>query len=247
MDSEFLFIGHRGTRTDFDENSIIAFEKALDSGANCIEFDVRKSKDGNLIILHDPTLDRTTRNSGLIKNLHLNEIKEIRTKNDGSNIPTLSEILKTLKGKTKFMIELKVDNIYDKIIRIVNHFGLLDDCIFSGRNLQELVAIKKVSNESRICYNITKGLGFTLNDFLNFKGLLKKDIKPDMISLRSSLVSKKFILICHEFKIKALAWDFISYKNAISKIKSLVDLGIDGILFDNYKNIQIIKRLFCTN
>ncbi|MDX1798471.1 MAG: glycerophosphodiester phosphodiesterase family protein, partial [Candidatus Lokiarchaeia archaeon] len=117
MDSEFLFIGHRGTRTDFDENSIIAFEKALDSGANCIEFDVRKSKDGNLIILHDPTLDRTTRNSGLIKNLHLNEIKEIRTKNDGSNIPTLSEILKTLKGKTKFMIELKVDNIYDKIIR----------------------------------------------------------------------------------------------------------------------------------
>ncbi|MDX1798607.1 MAG: hypothetical protein R3255_08165, partial [Candidatus Lokiarchaeia archaeon] len=107
--------------------------------------------------------------------------------------------------------------------------------------------LKKVSNESRICYNITKGLGFTLNDFLNFKGLLKKDIKPDMISLRSSLVSKKFILICHEFKIKALAWDFISYKNAISKIKSLVDLGIDGILFDNYKNIQIIKRLFCTN
>ncbi|MFW9820986.1 MAG: hypothetical protein ACFFE5_15380, partial [Candidatus Thorarchaeota archaeon] len=95
-----------------------------------------------------------------------------------------------------------------------------------------------------ICYNITKGLGFTLDELLNFKSLGKKDIKPDIISLRSYLVSKKFIKICHEFKIKSLAWDFISHKNPITEIKSLIDLGIDGILFDNYKNMQQIRDLF---
>ncbi len=243
MDSEFLYIGHRGTRTDFDENTIIAFEKALEFGANCIEFDVRESKDGELIILHDPTLERTTKSSGLLRNLHLNEIKEIMTKINNKPIPFLSEVLKVLKGKTIFMIELKSNNIWDKVIKIVNEHKILKDCIFSGRNLQELGKIKNHYLNSRICYNITKGLGFTLNEFLNFRNLGKIPIKPDLISLRSSLISIKFIELCHEFKIKSLAWDFLSYKNPILQIKTLIDLGIDGILFDNHRNIERIKHL----
>lgn len=243
MDSEFLFIGHRGTRTDFDENTITAFEKAIEFGANCIEFDVRETKDGKLIILHDPTLERTTKSSGLLRNLHLNEIKEIRTKINDNQIPSLSEVLKTLKGKIKFMIELKSDNIQDKVIKIVNEHKILEDCIFSGRNLQELDSLKKEYLNSRICYNITKGLGFTLNEFLNFRSLEKIPSKPDLISLRSNLISNEFIEICHKFNIKSLSWDFLSYKNPISQIKSLIDLGIDGILFDDHNNIDRIKYL----
>jgi glycerophosphoryl diester phosphodiesterase len=243
MDSEFLFIGHRGTRTDFDENTITAFEKAIEFGANCIEFDVRETKDGKLIILHDPTLERTTKSSGLLKNLHLNEIEEIRTKINNKPIPVLSDVLKSLKGKTKFMIELKTDNIKYKVIKIINEYKILEDCIFSGRNLQELENIKKEYVNSRICYNITKGLGFTLKEFLNFRNIAEMPRKPDFISLRSNLISIKFIKICQKFNIKSLAWDFLSYKNPISQIKSLIDLGIDGILFDDHKNIDRIKHL----
>jgi glycerophosphoryl diester phosphodiesterase len=242
MKSEFLYIGHRGTRTFFDENTITAFEKAIEYGANCVEFDVRETKDGKLIILHDSTLDRTTKSSGLLKNFSYDEIKRFRTINYDENIPLLSEVLKVLKRKTFFMIELKDDNIKDKIIYIVNKYNILEDCIFSGRNLHELAEIKREFYNSRVCYNITKGLSFNINDFLKFDDQKKFKFKPDLISLRSNLITRKFIKVCHEYKIKSLAWDFTLYKDPIFKIKSLINFGIDGILFDNHINIMKIKR-----
>ncbi|MFX0004112.1 MAG: glycerophosphodiester phosphodiesterase [Candidatus Hodarchaeota archaeon] len=244
MKSEFLFIGHRGTRTIFDENTITAFEKAIEFGANCVEFDVRKTKDGELIILHDHTLDRTTKSSGLLENLSYNEIKEFRTKKRSDPIPLLSEVLKGLKGKTLFMIELKVNNIIQNVLNIINNYTLLDDCIFSGRNLQELSEVKKFYPNSQICYNITKGFDFNINDLLKFDKFKRFNIKPDFISLTSNLITKKFIEICKAFSIKSLAWNFIIYKDPISKMKSIIDLGIDGILFDNHQNIPKIKRYF---
>ncbi len=247
MNSEFLYIGHRGTRTVFDENTITSFEKAIKFGANCIEFDVRETKDGKLIILHDPTLNRTINCSGLLKNFSYDEIKELRTRNHGDAIPLLSEVFKVLKGKISFMIELKDDNIKDRVLKIVNDHNLLEDCIFSGRNLQELGEIKTVYHNSRICYNITKGLGFTINEFLKFESFSKNIIKPDLISVRSNLITKKFIEVCYELKIKSLAWDFIPYKDPILQIKSLIDMGIDGILFDNHNNIGKIKRWLYAN
>ncbi|MFX0038456.1 MAG: glycerophosphodiester phosphodiesterase [Promethearchaeota archaeon] len=244
MKSEFLYIGHRGTRTIFDENTITAFEKAIQFGANCVEFDVRETKDGELIILHDSTLDRTTKRSGVLENLSYNEIKEFRTKMHSDPIPLLSEVLKGLKGKTLFMIELKVNNIGKSVLNIINHYKLLEDCIFSGRSLQELGEIKIIYPNSQICYNITKGFDFNINELLKFDKHKKFNIKPDFISLTSNLITKKFIQICHEFNIKSLAWNFIIYKDPILKIKSLIDLGIDGILFDNHQNIPKIKRWF---
>lgn len=242
MSSEFLYIGHRGTRAIFDENTISAFVKAIELGANCIEFDVRETKDGKLIILHDKTLDRTTTGSGLLRNFNYSKIKEYRTKNHNERIPLMGEVLNFLKGKTQFMIELKDKYVKDGILKIINHYELLEDCIFSGRDLQELGNIKDHFPNSRICYNITKGLDFKINDFLKFGKIKKLTIKPDLISLRSNLVTKDFIQVCHKNNIKSLSWDFLSYDDARTHIKSLIVKGIDGILFDDHRNIAVIKH-----
>ena len=106
MNRNFLFIGHRGTRIS-DENTIYAFNKALKYGAEYIEFDVRKTKDNKLIIIHDATLERTTKGSGLIKNLTYNDISKYKTKRNSSKIPLLSDVLEKFKDQIKFMIELK--------------------------------------------------------------------------------------------------------------------------------------------
>ena len=119
MSSKFLYIGHRGTRAIFDENTISAFVKAIEFGANYIEFDVRETKDGKLIIMHDNTLDRTTTGSGLLKNFNYYEIKEYRTNNHSEEIPLLGEALNFLKGKTQFIIELKDNNIKERILKII--------------------------------------------------------------------------------------------------------------------------------
>ena len=185
MSSDLIYIGHRGTRTNFDENTIKAFKKAIEYGASCIEFDVRKTKDEKFIIIHDSSLDRTTNGLGLIKNYNYNEIEKYRTKNHDCTVPLLSEVLEELKGKVQYMIELKDEDIRDGILKIVKKKNIFEDCIFSGRNLTDLQEIKKGYPNSRICYNITKGLGLKINNFLRLGKIKQLSFKPDYISLRS--------------------------------------------------------------
>lgn len=241
MGPEFLYIGHRGTRASFDENTIEAFKKAIEFGAGYIEFDVRRTKDKEIIIFHDSSLERTTNGTGLIKNFNYNEIKKYGTKNHNYAIPLLSEVLDELKGEVKFMIELKDDDLVDEILKIAKKYSVFEECIFSGRNLMDLQDIKKSYPKSRICYNITKGFGFKIDDFLRLGRLKQLEFIPNLISLRSDLISVEFIEICHDNNIKSLAWDFISYNDPLFNIKSLINLGINGILFDDYRNISKIK------
>jgi glycerophosphoryl diester phosphodiesterase len=242
MNPNFKYIGHRGTRVGFDENTNSAFETVIKYGANYIEFDVQKTKDGKLIILHDYSLERTTNGSGLLREYSYQEIKTFRTKKKREQIPNLEDLLDILKGKTKFIIELKGENVKNEVLSLVNKKDLINDCVFSGRNLGDLLLIKLNYPECKICYNITKGRDITLEKFMNLGKKKKLTEKPDLISLKSNLVTSQFIDICHNNNILTLSWDFINYKNALDKIKSLVNIGIDGILFDNYKNIPIIKR-----
>ncbi len=242
MNRNFIFIGHRGTRIS-DENTIYAFNKALKYGAEYIEFDVRKTKDNKLIIIHDATLERTTIGSGLIKNLTYDEISKFKTKRNNEKIPLLSDVLEIFKRKIKFMIELKGESIRKQIMDLITENDLIKQCIFSGRNLNDILLIKKEYPESKICYNLTKGKSLTLTEFLKM-GSQKQKISYDfdMINLRSNLVSSKFIEICHKNNIMTLSWDFLHYSNPLDKIKKLIRKGIDGILFDNYKNIPIIEE-----
>ena len=110
MNKNIILVGHRGTRV-CDENTIYAFNKALRYGANYIEFDVRKTKDNQLIIIHDATLERTTNGIGLIKNLTYNKINQFKTKINQEHVPLLSDVLEIFIDKINFMIELKEKNI----------------------------------------------------------------------------------------------------------------------------------------
>ena len=164
------------------------------------------------------------------------------TRNNRFQIPLLSEVLLGLKEKTNFIIELKDEGLRDYVPKIVKEYSLLKKVIFSGRLLQDLKSIKIQYPQSSICYNITKGVDYTLPLFMKQSLRLKNDFKPDLISLKSTLISSKFIEICHKNNILALAWGFHETKNPLKWIKSIAKLGIDGILFDNHKNIPKIKR-----
>jgi glycerophosphoryl diester phosphodiesterase len=240
MTQDFMYIGHRGTRTSFDENTILAFKKALEYGANYVEFDIRKTKDNKLIVIHDTTLERTTNGSGLVKNLTYKEVSNFRTNINLSPIPLLSDIFSELKGKTKFMIELKETNILDDVVEIVMSNDILEDCIVSGKYLADLLEFKKNFPQNKVCYNITNGKGLTLTNFMKLSKNKREKYKIDIISLKSSLVSKEFIEACHQSRIKSLSWDFLDYENPLNKIKSLISYGVNGILFDNYRNIRKI-------
>ncbi len=237
-----FFIGHRGTLIDHDENSLDAFEAALKFGANYIEFDVRKTKDNELVIFHDSKVDRITHSKGLLENYTYSEIARMHLKLTNSHIPTLNEVLKTFGNKIKFMVELKGENIREDVIRTINNHNLLEDCIISGRNLLDLEKIKRNYHESYVCYNITRGKSLKFKDFMKQGKERRLHFIPDFISLHSKKITQEFIEVCHTNNILVLSWNFIGYNNPIDVIKGLVEIGIDGILFDNYKNIEITKQ-----
>jgi len=81
MKRDLLFIGHRGTIIDYDENTLKSFEAAIKSGAQYIEFDVRRLNDGNLLVFHDAFIDKTNVGSVYLKDLTYTELKnyKIRT------------------------------------------------------------------------------------------------------------------------------------------------------------------------
>ncbi len=236
-----LFIGHRGTLVDYDENTLEAFEIAIKSGANCIELDVRRTKDRKLIVFHDNTLTRTTNSKGLLNNLNYDDVKNLKTKKRNQNIPLLDEFIDYITDKTQAIIHLKDEGIEKEIFDLINKRGVLKNCILSGRDINRLKRYKKAFKLIRTCFNITKGRGLNLKEFIE-KGCRKnlKDL-PDMINIRSDLISNRFIDVCHVNDIKSLAWGFIGYEQPLQVIKSLISNQIDGILFDDYHNLKIIR------
>jgi glycerophosphoryl diester phosphodiesterase len=242
MKKNILYIGHRGTRTDYDENTLEAFDVAYKSGAQLVELDVRFSKDEKLVILHDETIDRTTNGSGLLKEKNYSELLKYRTNKKKSIIPLMNDVFNKFDYPKRFMIDLKDLKVKFKLISLIINNNISNQVIFSGRDYNFLRNIKQEVPDCHVCYNITKGIGLSLRQLLNESSdyLWELESNIDMISLKSSLISKKFINQCHRYQIKALAWDFINYENPITKIKEIISIGIDGILFDDHRNITII-------
>jgi glycerophosphoryl diester phosphodiesterase len=114
-----LVIAHRGDSARRAENTIASFASALEVGAEIVEFDVQLSKDGHVVVIHDPTVDRTTDGTGAVKDLTLAELRRLSAgypsrfgdEFRGERIPTLAEVLGLLRDRAIGMIEIKHDSV----------------------------------------------------------------------------------------------------------------------------------------
>jgi len=117
-----LRIGHRGARAYAPENTLASFKKALEIGVDAVELDVRKTRDKQIVVIHDADVKRTTNGEGLVSELTLKEIQSFSS--EGEKIPTLEETLDFLGKKVKVFIELKEVGIEEQVISIIHHKGL---------------------------------------------------------------------------------------------------------------------------
>lgn len=119
--SKIEVVAHRGASGYAPENTMAAFDKAVEMGADAIELDVHRSKDGELVVIHDATVDRTTDGTGRVQDLTLEELKSLDAGGwmgwqfAGEKIPTLAEVLDRYSGKIKILIELKTPDMYPGI------------------------------------------------------------------------------------------------------------------------------------
>jgi glycerophosphoryl diester phosphodiesterase len=165
-----LILAHRGYAAEYPENTLLAFKEAEKAGADGLELDVQMTKDGELVVIHDEKVDRTTDGNGLVKDYNLNDLKKLdarfkfKTFPKREQIPTLNEVLEWLAGTGMVCnIELKnsiipYDGMEEKVINMVRAFDLADRVIISSFNHYSIVKSYMLAPEIEIAPLLSDGL-----------------------------------------------------------------------------------------
>lgn len=154
---------HRGASAYAPENTLPAFQAAMEQGADGIELDVHLSRDGELVVIHDEELDRTTNGTGLVKDHTLAELKKLCADNGMSGygdvrIPTLQEVLELVKPSGMLVnIELKTgilwyEGIEKKTLDLVEKLGMKNRTVYSSFNHYSIAEVQRLAPEAETAY-----------------------------------------------------------------------------------------------
>jgi len=231
---KILIIAHRGASNIAPENTLKAFKKAIELGADYIEFDVHQSKDGEIVIIHDANTFRTTGHLGLIKDMTLEEIKNLDC-GDGEKIPTLGELIKLAEGKISLNCEIKAKGMTQKIIEILRETDFFEPTIISSFNHSELLKIKNVEPKIKLAALNPTHTGWIINWFSR-KNVIKTASKNNFYAINPLylIVNQKFIDNAHEKNLKVFPWTV----DSISSIENLIKMGVDGIISNNISRVK---------
>lgn len=149
-----IIIGHRGASGYEPENTLSSFKKAIEMGVDMIECDVHQCASGEIVVIHDATVNRTTNGEGFIHEKTLKEIKQLKTTGN-EQIPTLQETLDCINRKVTINIELKGKNTALAVATIIKKYikeknWKYDDFLISSFNHHELKYIKELIPEIKI-------------------------------------------------------------------------------------------------
>lgn len=225
---ETKVMAHRGASTEAPENTMAAFQKAIDDMADYIELDVQFTNNGEVIVMHDSNAYRTT---GVDANIVNMTYKEVKTLDAGSwfsdeyvgeNVPSLKEVLELTQGKIKLNIELKpADNgtaLAKNTVRIIEKYNMVNDCVITSFSESALKAVKTYNQEIKVGYILSAAYG----DFYDMKNV-------DFFSVNAAFLSKRTIDAIHNSGKRVYAWTV----NNKESIKNLTNKGVDGIITDN--------------
>lgn len=149
-----IFIAHRGASGDHPENTLLAFREALKLGANWLELDVHLSKDGEVVVIHDEQLDRTSSGHGRVGECSLAVLRTYDA-GQGEKIPLLREVLELLDEETVLNVELKGAGSAEPTARLLNELfeqGRLtaDNLLISSLDVQELRSFRSLQPDLRM-------------------------------------------------------------------------------------------------
>lgn len=210
-------LGHRGAPALEPENTLRSFKKAIELGVDQIELDVRFSKEGELMVIHDEKLNRTINGKGFVRDFTLAELKKLDA-GKGEKIPTLQEVIELVRDKDVFLqIELKELNMERHVLDLIQKNNFEEKVMIISFLHKELRKIKELN--SKIKTGILIGRRFI--DPL--KRL--REVKADAVSMRHTLVSKRLVEKLHQNNIELTVW----VVNELKDVRRMVDLGVDII------------------
>ena len=230
---------HRGFSLQYPENTMTAFRKALEAGADGIEMDARLTQDGQIVIMHDPTIDRTTNGKGKVRDMLLQEIlgldagikKGVVFENE--RVPMLEQVFAELGGKLLLNIELcnydEGDNrqLANQTVELIEKYKLVDSVIISSFRFNNLVYVKD-KNPGISCGLLAKQglMGLFARNLLNHSVSVDA-LHPYYTDVNAGLIRKE-----QQCGRKVRAWTV----NAPQDIRQLYELGVDAIFTDDPLN-----------
>ena len=174
--------GHRGYSGKYPENTLLAFQKAIEAGADGIELDVQFSKDGKLIVMHDERVDRTTNGTGFVRDLTLEEIKALdasfkfHDETGPVQVPTLCEVLEYVKDKDIVTnIELKTGvfeypGIEKAVSEYIRKYNVADKVIISSFNHFSVMRMREIDPALK-CGFLFESWVIEAGKYCNFHGI----------------------------------------------------------------------------
>lgn len=143
-----MVVGHRGCALLEPENTLRGFRRAIELGCDAVEADVRVTRDGALVVMHDEEVDRTTDGTGRVAELTLAQIRALDA-GRGERVPTLREVLELVGGRVLFVCELKEDAAVAPAVAAVREAGLGADVLFASFELPRLARARSIDPSLR--------------------------------------------------------------------------------------------------
>ncbi len=229
-----LLIAHRGASKLAPQNTIKSFQKAIDLKADYIEFDVRATKDGEIVVIHNKTTNKTANFNGKIKKMTLKELKQLNF-GEGEKIPTLRELIEIAKGNIELQCEIKIRGITKKVIEILREEDVIEHTLISSFKHDILKEIKQIEPAIKIGALEPSRTGW-VTDWISKKCMIQNAIKNrfEFIHPHHWLLSHKFITYAHEKNLKINAWTV----DSMGIMQKLIAKGVDGILTNDVETAK---------
>ena len=239
---------HRGDSTRAPENTLEAFRKAVEAGAGGLELDVRLTRDGHVVVIHDATLDRTTSGSGAVRAATLKEIKGLDAGHGfsqdggmtypyrglGLEVPTLAEVLEEFPD-----ISVNIDikdgrpGNGEAVIGVLRRAGAEGRALVVSKYHVAVRRVRKVSGGSVASGASRREIAvFYLLGALRLEGLLKPDydaLQVPVTYAKLALVTRRFVRAAHARGVRVDAWTI----NDPAEMRRLLDLGVDVVMTDH--------------
>jgi len=230
-----VLFAHRGASAHAPENTLPAFELALQQGADGVELDVKLTSDGHVIVMHDPTVDRTTDGHGCVRDLSLADFRKLDAGGwhseayRGTKVPTLDEVFGTIGKRCVINVELTNyttprDALVEKVCALVERHTLQDRILFSSffaGNLKKAAALLPSVPRGLLALDGWKGawarsFGFMFGDY--------QAMHPYITDVNAPQVSR-----VHQLKRRIHVWT----ANSVEEVTRLKNWGVDGIFTDD--------------
>lgn len=240
-----LNIAHRGFSGKYPENTMLAFEKAIEAGADGIELDVHLSKDGEIVIIHDELINRTTDGEGLVADYTYEELSKFDASAAfkgvyGFNkIPTLRECFELIKPVDGFIVNIELKTgineypgIEKAVLDLIDEFGLEDRIIISSFNHYSVMRAKAV-NPNIKCGFLAASWIYDFGEYTKTRSV--ECVHPLYLSLNEESVA--------EIKKNGIAINTWTV-NKSEDVEKLYKLGIDAVI-GNFPDMakSVIDRL----